>query len=49
MLKKLNLLRKRVTLQVTKDSMYACMYVICALLGKFKHLTSLKLQPREHA
>ena len=42
--KKKMLLRKRVTLQVTKDIMYACMYVICTLLRKFKHLRSLKLQ-----
>ena len=33
MLQQLNLLRKRVTLQVTKESMYE---VICALLRKFK-------------
>ena len=32
MLKQLNLLRKRVALQVTKEIIYACMYVICALL-----------------
>ena len=38
MLKQLNLLRKRVALQVTKESIYACMYVICALLRKIKHL-----------
>ena len=43
MLKQLNLLRKRVALQVTKESIYACMYVICALLRKVKHLRSLKL------
>ena len=43
MLHKLNLLRKRVALQVTKESIYACMYVICALLRKVKHLRSLKL------
>ena len=43
MLKQLNLLRKRVALQVTKESIYACMYVICALLRKIKHLRSLKL------
>ena len=41
--KKKMLLRKRVTLQVTKDIMYACMYVICTLFRKFKHLRSLKL------
>ena len=41
MWEQLNLLRKRVTLQVTKESMYD---VICALLGKFKHFKrSLKL------
>ena len=43
MLKQLNLLRKRVALQVTKEIIYACMYVICALLRKIKHLRSLKL------
>ena len=43
MLKQLNLLRKRVALQVTKESIYACIYVICALLRKVKHLRSLKL------
>ena len=43
MLKQLNLLRKRVALQVTKEIIYACMYVICALLRKIKHLRSFKL------
>ena len=43
MLKQLNLLRKRVALQVTKESIYACMYVNSALLRKVKHLRLLKL------